>query len=161
MADNERLKMSISFRDAFPILTVLDVERSLAFYRGLLGFELAYSWPVQGTPVFATVKLGGAVLGLGVARDGSGLPWTPRLEPDGPSRPVELCLTTDDVDAAVAALAVAGMPVLYPPTDQPWGERMAYVADPDGYRVMLTSPPMAAASTDPPPRGDATAAGSN
>ena len=39
----------------------------------------------------------------------------------------ELCLHVDDVDAAVAALRAAGVPVLVEPADQPWGERMAYV----------------------------------
>jgi uncharacterized glyoxalase superfamily protein PhnB len=28
--------------------------------------------------------------------------------------------------------------LLLEPTDQPWGERVAYVSDPDGNRVMLT-----------------------
>jgi lactoylglutathione lyase len=27
--------------------------------------------------------------------------------------------------------------VLFAPADQPWGERMAYVADPDGNPVMI------------------------
>jgi lactoylglutathione lyase len=49
----------------------------------------------------------------------------------------ELCVYTDDVDDAVARLRAAGHPVLYEPTDQPWSERMAYVADPDGNAVMV------------------------
>ena len=41
---------------------------------------------------------------------------------------------TDDVDAG---LRTRGVPVLAEPADQPWGERMAYVADPAGNPVML------------------------
>ena len=41
------------------------------------------------------------------------------------------------LDAAVEALSVAGAPVLLQPTAQPWGERVAYVGDPDGNLVML------------------------
>jgi lactoylglutathione lyase len=44
---------------------------------------------------------------------------------------------TDDVDEAVADLRDRGYEVLLEPVDQPWGERMAYVADPDGNPVMI------------------------
>jgi lactoylglutathione lyase len=44
---------------------------------------------------------------------------------------------TDGVDAAVADLRDRGYEVLLEPVDQPWGERMAYVADPDGNPVMV------------------------
>jgi lactoylglutathione lyase len=30
-------------------------------------------------------------------------------------------------------------PVLLPPTDQPWGERIAYIADPDENLIMLAA----------------------
>ncbi|WP_437577674.1 VOC family protein [Sorangium sp. So ce887] len=30
------------------------------------------------------------------------------------------------------------MPIVLEPADRPWGERVAYVADPDGNLVMLT-----------------------
>ncbi|WP_235217120.1 glyoxalase/bleomycin resistance/dioxygenase family protein [Archangium violaceum] len=30
------------------------------------------------------------------------------------------------------------MPILLEPMEQPWGERVAYVSDPDGNLVMLT-----------------------
>lgn len=44
----------------------------------------------------------------------------------------------DDVDAAVARLRAAQVPIVLEPTEQPWGERVAYVSDPDGNLVMLT-----------------------
>jgi len=42
-----------------------------------------------------------------------------------------------DVDIAVTELRDAGVRVVAEPTDQPWGERVASVADPDGYTVHL------------------------
>ena len=45
----------------------------------------------------------------------------------------------DDCDAAVEHLRGHGVPVLAEPADQPWGERMAEVADPDGNRVIVAS----------------------
>jgi uncharacterized glyoxalase superfamily protein PhnB len=38
----------------------------------------------------------------------------------------------DDVDRCAAELAEAGVPIVSPPTDQPWGHRTLFVRDPDG-----------------------------
>jgi lactoylglutathione lyase len=37
----------------------------------------------------------------------------------------------------VRRLAAAGVPVTEPPADQPWGERVARVLDPDGTEVII------------------------
>jgi lactoylglutathione lyase len=47
-------------------------------------------------------------------------------------------MLVDDVDAEHARLQRAGVPVLAPPTDRPWGERTLHVVDPDGNVVELT-----------------------
>jgi lactoylglutathione lyase len=107
--------------NAFPIIHVRDAQRSLAFYRDLLGFEVTFEWP----PEFYSLELKGGG-SLAVAQ-----------VPDPVVGSFQLCIYTDDVDAAVASLRDSGVPVLQEPEDQPWKERMAYVADPDGHRVML------------------------
>ena len=43
----------------------------------------------------------------------------------------------DDVDDAVEGLRATGAAVLREPADMPWGERVAYVSDPDGNPVAL------------------------
>lgn len=48
-------------------------------------------------------------------------------------------LPVSDVDAAVAALADAGMSPISGPIDRPWGIRTANFADPDGYVWELSS----------------------
>jgi lactoylglutathione lyase len=50
-----------------------------------------------------------------------------------------LCVYVADVDEAVAAARDAGASVLLEPVEQPWGERVAFVEDPDGNLVMLTA----------------------
>jgi lactoylglutathione lyase len=45
-----------------------------------------------------------------------------------------------DVDATLAGLRAAGVPVVGEPEDQPWGERLAGVRDPDGRLVYLGAP---------------------
>lgn len=43
----------------------------------------------------------------------------------------------DDCDAAVARLREAGVAISEEPADQPWGERVARVLDPDGNEVII------------------------
>ncbi len=51
---------------------------------------------------------------------------------------VELCVYVDDVDEVFAAARSRGFETVADPADTPWGERIAWVADPDGNIVMLT-----------------------
>ena len=120
--------MAVRYRDAFPILLVADMQRSIGFYRDRLGFRLQYGFPSEEAPQFASLSIEGGKLALGFTdqpvQSGSTAIW----------------LYTDDVDAAVAELEAAGVPVVAPPADQPWGERVASVTDPDGYVVHLGAP---------------------
>jgi lactoylglutathione lyase len=119
----------------FPMLSAVDVAASIAFYRDLLGGTEEYRFP-DDDPVFVTLRLGESEIGIGGLSDAP-LHGQPQ-RPAGGHR-IELCVYVDDVDGAVEAARAAGAPVLLEPTDQPWGERVAYIADPDGNLVMLTA----------------------
>ena len=104
---------------------VADLERSLGFYRDQLGFDVTYTFPSAGEPGFASLAIEGGKLALATG-----------------DKPVEngstaIWLYADDVDAAVSELCAAGVPVVAEPADRPWGERVASVADPDGYVVHI------------------------
>jgi lactoylglutathione lyase len=130
--------MAVEFREAFPIILTDDLARLTTFYRERLGFTETYRSPTDdGEPEFVVLSLGGAQFAFGRA-EGPGLHGR-RRGPDAGNR-LEVCVYTDDVDAAVAELSAAGSPVLYEPTDQPWGERAAYVADPDGNPILILTP---------------------
>lgn len=108
-----------------------DVGRSLEFYAGVLGLTPGYRWPPEGEgePRFVVVALGESSLGLAQAKTELG---------EAGDR-FELCFYTDDVDVVMRQLRIKGVPVLQEPEDMPWGERMAFVADPDGNRIHLTA----------------------
>jgi len=116
---------------AFPILTVSDLRGALAFYGDLLGGRQTYRFPEEGEPVFVTVELGGGLLGLAEDAD---------LAPAGGRSRIELCAYVEDCDVAVAVMRETGVTILDEPADQPWGERLARVADPDGNRVVILTP---------------------
>jgi lactoylglutathione lyase len=117
----------------FPMLSADDFEASLRFYRDLLGGVEAYRFP-EDDPVFVTLRFGDSELGIGAMR---GAPIHNQPQRPATGHRIELCLYVDDVDATVA---LAAPHVVLEPQDQPWGERIAYIADPDGNLVMLAAP---------------------
>ena len=129
--------MDAGFRDAFPIVMTDDVPRAMAFYCDHLGFAKQYQFPDVGEPVYVTLQLGESKVAFSNAQ-GPPLHGRPR-GPSGHNR-FEMCIYTDDVDAAVDRLRAAGAPVLFEPADQVWGERAAYVADPDGNPILIVAP---------------------
>ncbi|HYN94830.1 MAG TPA: VOC family protein [Pilimelia sp.] len=117
------------FEELFPILSTPDLPRALVFYRDTLGGTVTYQFPPDGPPGYVGLSLGGSHLGIG-QQDQPGTLVNDR---------VTLWVYASDCDAAVDRLRAAGVPVLQEPADQPWGERMATVADPDGNRVIVAS----------------------
>lgn len=112
----------------FPILDVADVERSLRFWRDELGGTVAFEWPgPDGRPVYVGLDLGSSHLGIG----------GPASAPAGESRGISLWVYTDDCDGLVERLRAVGTPIVDEPADQPWGERIARVLDPDGTTVII------------------------
>ena len=95
------------YRDAFPILQVADVGRSLGFYRDLMGYRVTYAFPSPDAPVFVSLEIDGGKLGLGGA--------------EGPvaSASTALWHSADDVDAAVARRSRAGVRVVSEPAGAP------------------------------------------
>jgi lactoylglutathione lyase len=117
------------FRHLFPILSTPDLRRALAFYRDVLGAEVTYRFPRDGDPVYVSLRLGASDLGIGV-QEGPGELTNDR---------VTLWVYAEDCDRAFAMLRDAGATVVQEPADQPWGERTATVADPDGNPVIVAS----------------------
>jgi uncharacterized glyoxalase superfamily protein PhnB len=57
--------------------------------------------------------------------------------PDSDVPEFEIGFKVDDVDAAYAELIRGGATAAMPLTDRAWGQRTAYVRDPDGHLVEL------------------------
>jgi lactoylglutathione lyase len=116
----------------FPVVYVDEAERSAAFYERL-GFVRHYQLPPEGEPGYVGLRRGDPELAV-VHRSwpeeklGVTLGAPPRFE---------LFAYVDDVDAVIASLRAVGVRVLRDPEDMPWGERVGYVADPDGNPVAL------------------------
>ena len=122
-------------RKAFPVLYVANVRRSVEFF-GLLGYESRYQFPLEGDPHSVGLERGESSLGVAdsswpEAQLGITVGTAPRFE---------LFVYVDDVDAEVESFRAAGHTVLQEPATMPWGERQAYIADPEGNPVALATP---------------------
>jgi lactoylglutathione lyase len=117
------------------VLWARDVEAVAAFYAAL-GFE----------PHARLAGPDGAVGFIGLRRGAAELAVTSEASPrvlagvePGPGPRHELFVYVADVDATTASLRAAGARVLRDPADMPWGERVAFVADPEGNTVSLAT----------------------
>ncbi|MEO5320606.1 VOC family protein [Arthrobacter sp. CC3] len=117
-------------QSGFPILVTPDLDRLLAFYRDLLGGKISYSFPAEGPPVYVGLQLGSMALGIGVDS-------ATKTGPDG--QRISLWFYVDDCDATVESLRSGGATITKDPQDQPWGERVAYLQDPDGNLVVVAT----------------------
>jgi predicted enzyme related to lactoylglutathione lyase len=111
-----------------PVLLVGDLDRSVAFYRAALGFDVeVYGDP----PDFAVATRDAAVILLALAADRE------RLVPNWQIRDKtwNAYIRVDDADATYAELQERGAPIDYTIYDAPHGFREFGVQDPDGYDI--------------------------
>jgi lactoylglutathione lyase len=119
--------------EVFPIVHCRDLAAARTFYERVLGGVEAYRFPPEGEPVYLTLRVGAGqvALALGTAEAVYGevpLPAT--------GHAVDVCVYVPDLDAAARAAPDAGGAVVVPPADMPWGERVAYLRDPDGTMLL-------------------------
>jgi predicted enzyme related to lactoylglutathione lyase len=103
-------------------ISVTDLERSVAFYRDVLGIPHLFTVPGQPMAFFQS---GGVRLYLGV----------PETE-DFRSHTVHY-YSVDDIDAEYARLQAEDAPIVTPLQTEPWGERFLQAADPNGGIIQL------------------------
>jgi lactoylglutathione lyase len=118
------------------VLFVRDVARCTTFYRDTLGFQVnesdAESAGFQLENLYFILLEVSAAAHM-VSED------APELKIEGVSRGL-LAAGVEDVDVAYETLKAKGVSFLRPPTDQPWGLRTAYFADPEGNLWEINSP---------------------
>jgi lactoylglutathione lyase len=119
-------------------IQVRDLERSLAFYTGLLGMEVAGRENVKETKgEWAVLRTEGSAQRLE-------LNWYPPGSAffQGPYRNGDeldhIAFRCEDVDSAYRELVARGAKPGLAPFDE-GGERLAYVVDPDGIWIELVS----------------------
>ena len=116
-------------------LMVGDVQKSVTFYTGTVGFEL-----VSAETDYAVVRAGKVSLGLNAASSlSSSHYFNPELGTQRRGLGVEIVLEVDDVQNYYAAVTSQNATISSPLTKRSWGATDFRLADPDGYYLRITS----------------------
>lgn len=119
----------------YTILYVDDVAATLGFYEQAFGLQRAFLHESgdYGELATGTTKL--AFSAHSLMRQLGKTPGTA-----DPAAPVfELAFEVPDVQAAYDRAVGAGATPVHPPQDQPWGQTLSYVSDPNGFLVEICS----------------------
>jgi catechol 2,3-dioxygenase-like lactoylglutathione lyase family enzyme len=154
--------MSTSTKKSFRIvaadhtgITVSNLERSLAFWRDVLGFELSHQAHQTGELASEITGVAGAEISLAVLKaPGHKIELLEYLAPPDRKQHVDLrpcdvgsahvALTVDDLDAVLDTIAASGWKAPGEPqtlkTGPNAGNRVVYVRDPDGTTIEFMQP---------------------
>jgi catechol 2,3-dioxygenase-like lactoylglutathione lyase family enzyme len=118
------------------VVFVKDMAKCKTFYRDTLGLKVTESDPEHvavhmDNVYFLLLEIGAAAHMVSEREFG--------LNSEGGPRGL-LATGVEDVDAAYEELTNKGVRFLRPPTDQPWGLRTAYFADPEGNLWEINQP---------------------
>jgi len=140
-------------------ITVSNLERSLAFWRDVLGFELSHTAHQTGELAKEITGVVGAEIKLAVlkAPGGHKIELLEYLAPSDRKhadvrpcdvRHVHVALLVDDLDAILEKIAGSGWKAAGKPqtlkTGPNAGKRVVYVRDPDGTTIEFMQPPIKA-----------------
>jgi uncharacterized glyoxalase superfamily protein PhnB len=114
-------------------MTVNDLEKSLAWYRDVVGFTVATKHEREGK--LRAVALEAGAVRILINQDDGAKGWD-RVKGEG----LSLMITTaQNVDQVAKRIKQAGGTLESEPTDMPWGARIFRLRDPDGFRLVISS----------------------
>ncbi|MEU9035346.1 VOC family protein [Streptomyces sp. NPDC048352] len=111
-------------------LTVADVDASRDFFRTHLGYEVA-----MAEDGFCSLTREGAAVDIVLLRKGTNV--LPAEQRDQEAGGLIVALTVTGLAAEEARLRAAGAPITMPLREEPWGERLFQMTDPNGIVVQL------------------------
>jgi len=116
----------------YVVLIVGDLDKALNFYTEVLGIRLRHR-----SGDYAQMDTGKTRLGF-YTREAMSKTLGMSLKPPNIDNPgFEIGFKVEDVDSAYLELVEKGASPAMPPTTRPWGQRTAYVRDPDGHLIEL------------------------
>lgn len=115
-------------------LTVQDLQKSVAWYRDVIGFVIAREFERDGK--LRSVRLKAGSVDLLLNQDDGAKGWE-RKKGEGMSFQFT---TAQDIDEVANRIKSQGGKLEAEPADMPWGVRMFRVRDPDGFLFSISSP---------------------
>jgi uncharacterized glyoxalase superfamily protein PhnB len=126
-----RAQEGLTLRSVGPSFTVNDLEKSLAWYRDVLGLTVGERWEHEGKLMGVEMQAGRATFML--TQDD----WKKgrdRVKGEGFRL---YCATAQDVDRLAERIKAHGGTLAQEPRDESWGARALTVEDPDGFKMTI------------------------
>jgi uncharacterized glyoxalase superfamily protein PhnB len=125
-----------ALRTVAPSFTVDDIERSLTWYRDVMGFAVKDRWEEDGKLMGLELTAGPIVFMIGQDDWKKG---RDRVKGEGFRL---YCQTDQDVDQLANGIKARGGAgsLAQEPRDEVWGARAFTVVDPDGYKITISTP---------------------
>jgi uncharacterized glyoxalase superfamily protein PhnB len=120
---------TLRLRKLTPSFTATDLQRSIAFYRDVLGFVVGDEWREDGALAGCEIHAGAITFMLGQDDFKKG-----RDRQKGLGTRV-WCHTAQDLDKIAAEIKARGGMLDQEPQDMPWGDRVFMITDPDGFHL--------------------------
>lgn len=118
-------------------LFVNDMNSMVAFYRDVIGMKTDWTGDAN-----AELYSAEAQLIMFSRKDFEHMTAKKYTYPTGLNGTIELSFDVSNyaqVDAEYERVVAAGATPVFPPTNEPWGQRTSYVADPDGNLIEISS----------------------
>ncbi len=124
---------------AYTILYVEQVEETLNFYEKAFGFRQKFITPEKdyGELLSGETTLAFASIALGESNFKQGFQPIPK---SGKPMGAELVFTTNEIDTDFQKALDAGAAEYEPITQKPWGQRVGYVRDNNGFLIEICTP---------------------
>ena len=122
---------SLTLRDTSPGMTVNDLDKSIAWYTGVVGFAIDERWEQDGKLMGVSLAAGDVIFMIGQDDWKKG---RDRKKGEGFRL---YCRTTQDIDKLAAKIVAKGGTLDQEPKDQPWGTRELALVDPDGFKITI------------------------
>ncbi len=113
-----------------PIITTDKLAEEKAYYAKFFGFKVIFEYADQHIGMQSSANDDVVISFMAPCEQ------TPPYQGQG----LTVCLEVADVDAQSKRLAAAGLPIVVPVQDNPWGDRSFISVDPAGVSVYVYSP---------------------
>jgi uncharacterized glyoxalase superfamily protein PhnB len=115
-------------------LTMKDLGKSLGWYQEVLGFTIERKIEREGKLRGVALKAGD--VRLSINQDDGAKGWN-RVKGEGFSLRIT---TNQNIDELAKRIKAHGGTLESEPTDTPWGSRLFSLKDPDGFKLVISSP---------------------
>ncbi|AUZ27390.1 glyoxalase [Bacillus subtilis] len=124
--------MNLSMK--YLILYVSDSKRSIHFYQDILGLPIRAE---HGT--YVEFETGSTILAVNTRESAREITPLDIPDPSASSHTFEIGFVTENVEAVIKRVREQGVTIIGEPKVKPWGQTVAYIADPDGHYIEICS----------------------